>query len=192
MINDYSGRFKLLLKVNNVTITDFCKIIGLNSSGTISKLIADNRKPSGKTVDRVIEAFPEVTEDWLLFGRGSYGKDPNKKLAHEDDLTLTSSQVISFIKNVVPQHIDQRDNQTASIILDRLNDIDQKFEAITEKSHAMQDDNNDKLDNIVHDFLIDISKRLTELEKYTYIKMKSDKRKEEQEQTKKRNTKKNK
>ena len=100
--------------------------------------------------------------------------------------------MISFIKNVVPQNIDRRDNQTASIILDRLNDIDQKFEAITDKSHALQDHNNDKLDNIVHDFLIDISKRLTELEKYTYIKMKSDKRKEEQEQAKKRNTKKNK
>lgn len=191
MINNYSGRLKLLLKVNNVKITDFCKIIGLNSSGTIHKLIADNRKPSRKTVDRIIKAFPQVTEDWLLFGRGSYGKDPNKKLAYEDDLTLTASQVINFVIKDLPSKIDQRDNATASIILDRLNDIDQKFEAITDKGHAMQDDNNDKLDNIVHDFLIDISKRLTELEKYTYIKMKSDKRKEEQ-QTKTRNTKKNK
>lgn len=191
-MDNYSSRIKIILNDKKLSVIDFCRIIGLNSPSTIHLLIKENRKPSSKTVDRIIKAFPEVTEDWLLFGRGSYGKDPNKKLAHEDDLTLTSSQVISFIKNVVPQHIDQRDNQTASIILDRLNDIDQKFEAITEKSHAMQDDNNDKLDNIVHDFLIDISKRLTELEKYTYIKMKSDKRKEEQEQTKKRNTKKNK
>ena len=191
-MDNYSSRIKIILNDKKLSVIDFCRIIGLNSPSTIHLLIKENRKPSSKTVDRIIKAFPEVTEDWLLFGRGSYGKDPNKKLAHEDDLTLTSSQVISFIKNVVPQHIDQRDNQTASIILDRLNDIDQKFEAITEKSHAMQDDNNDKLDNIVHDFLIDISKRLTELEKYTYIKMKSDKRKEEQKQTKKRNTKKNK
>lgn len=191
-MDNYSSRIKIILNDKKLSVIDFCRIIGLNSPSTIHLLIKENRKPSSKTVDRIIKAFPEVTEDWLLFGRGSYGKDPNKKLAHEDDLTLTSSQVISFIKNVIPQHIDQRDNQTASIILDRLNDIDQKFEAITEKSHAMQDDNNDKLDNIVHDFLIDISKRLTELEKYTYIKMKSDKRKEEQEQTKKRNTKKNK
>ena len=191
-MNNYSDRIKQIIHTNQLSIADFCSVIGLNSPTTVHLIIKNDRKPSRKTVDRIIEAFPEVTEDWLLFGRGSYGKDPNKKLAHEDDLTLTSSQVISFIKNVVPKNIDQRDNQTASIILDRLNDIDQKFEAITEKSHAMQDDNNDKLDNIVHDFLIDISKRLTELEKYTYIKMKSDKRKEEQEQTKKRNKKKNK
>ena len=191
-MDNYSSRIKIILNDKKLSVIDFCRIIGLNSPSTIHLLIKENRKPSGKTVDRIIQAFPEVTEDWLLFGRGSYGKDPNKKLAHEDDLTLTSSQVISFIKNVVPQNIDRRDNQTASIILDRLNDIDQKFEAITDKSHALQDHNNDKLDNIVHDFLIDISKRLTELEKYTYIKMKSDKRKEEQEQAKKRNTKKNK
>lgn len=191
-MDNYSSRIKIILNDKKLSVIDFCRIIGLNSPSTIHLLIKENRKPSSKTVDRIIKAFPEVTEDWLLFGRGSYTKDPNKKLAHGDDLTLTASQVIDFIIKDLPSKIDQRDNATASIILDRLNDIDQKFEAITDKGHAMQDDNNDKLDNIVHDFLIDISKRLTELEKYTYIKMKSDKRKEEQEQTKKTNTKKNK
>ena len=107
MINDYTNRLKLILHRNNVSVADFCRIIGLNSTGTIHKLISDNRKPSSKTVDRIIAAFPEVTKDSLLYGRGSYGETPKQKLS-EDDLTLTASQVIHFIKHVIPkQRLEQ-------------------------------------------------------------------------------------
>ena len=126
MINDYTNRLKLILHRNNVSVADFCRIIGLNSTGTIHKLISDNRKPSSKTVDRIIAAFPEVTKDWLLYGRGSY-EEAKQQSTQQDDLTLTASQVINFIKYEIPKHIDQRDNQTTSILLEKLNDIQNDF-----------------------------------------------------------------
>ncbi len=67
-----------------------------------------------------------MTEDWLLFGRGSYG-EVKQQPSQQDDLTLTASQVIDFIKYEIPKHIDQRDNQTTSILLEKINDIENDF-----------------------------------------------------------------
>lgn len=139
MINDYTNRLKLILERNNVSVADFCRIIGLNSTGTIHKLISDNRRPSSKTVDRIIDAFPEVTEDWLLFGRGSYG-EVKQQPSQQDDLTLTASQVIDFIKYEIPKHIDQRDNQTTSILLEKINDIENDFtEMVNSQTETIKD-----------------------------------------------------
>ena len=175
MINDYTNRLKLILQRNNVSVADFCRIIGLNSTGTIHKLISDNRKPSSKTVDRIIAAFPEVTKDWLLYGRGSYEVTPNKQ-ATEDDLTVTASQVIKFMNEQVPKHIDQRDNQAAALILERLNDMDNKFQNITEQWDDNYNNYVDKFNDfkqlfndITTDMLTDIVERITELERYALL-----------------------
>jgi len=174
MINEYSSRLKLILQSENVSIADFCRIIGLNSTGTIHKLIADNRKPSSKTVERIIAAFPQVTEEWLLYGRGSYGETPKQKLL-EDDLTLTASQVIDFIIKDLPSKIDQRDNATASILLERLNDIDNKFELITNNWDSNYESHVEKFDGYETTFenasflLETLVERVTVLENYALL-----------------------
>ena len=42
-------RIKKILAIKSVTLHDFCKKIGLNSTTTIAKIISENRKPSSKT-----------------------------------------------------------------------------------------------------------------------------------------------
>jgi transcriptional regulator with XRE-family HTH domain len=174
MINEYSSRLKLILQSENVSIADFCRIIGLNSTGTIHKLIADNRKPSSKTVGRIIAAFPKVTAEWLLYGRGSYGETPKQKLS-EDDLTLTASQVIHFIKHVIPKHIDQRDNQTTSILLEKMNDIENDFTEMAEAQSEIIKDHVEKFEGYEASFedasflLQTLVERVTVLENYALL-----------------------
>jgi transcriptional regulator with XRE-family HTH domain len=174
MINEYSSRLKLILQSENVSIADFCRIIGLNSTGTIHKLIADNRKPSSKTVERIIAAFPKVTAEWLLYGRGSYGETPKQKLS-EDDLTLTASQVIHFIKHVIPKHIDQRDNQTTSILLEKMNDIENDFTEMAETQSEIIKDHVEKFEGYEASFedasflLQTLVERVTVLENYALL-----------------------
>ena len=91
MNTNYSSRIKQILIEKELTVLDFCRLIGLNSSGTIHKLVNENRKPSSKTVDRILEAFPQYTKDWLL-----YGIEEQKQI-DDDDLTVTAKQVISYI-----------------------------------------------------------------------------------------------
>tara|TARA_R100000541_G_scaffold20886_1_gene30672 strand:+ start:136 stop:648 length:513 start_codon:yes stop_codon:yes gene_type:complete len=91
MNTNYSIRIKKILQDKNLSVLDFCKFIGLNSPGTIHKLIQDNRKPSTKTIDRILTAFPEYTKDWLLYGIEA-------KKGDEDDLTVTAQQVIKYFE----------------------------------------------------------------------------------------------
>jgi len=194
-MNNYSDRIKQIIHTNQLSIIDFCRIIGLNSPTTVHLIIKNDRKPSSKTVDRIIAAFPEVTEEWLLYGRGSYGETPKQKPL-EDDLTLTASQVIHFIKHVIPQHINQRDNQTASILLERLNDIDNKFELITNNWDVNFESHVTKFEGYENEMesaaitLDSICKRLTELERYALLtldeknKLRAQKEKEKKENKK--------
>lgn len=142
-MTDYSGRLKTILKQKQLSVADFCRIIGLNSPTTIHLIIKENRKPSGKTVERIIAAFPDITENWLLFGI------EDKKETSQDDRTVTAQQVIEFIKFEIPKHIEQRDNQTASILMDKLNDmsdfnqnriedIDERFDANENELQKLQ------------------------------------------------------
>ena len=94
MNTNYSTRFREILKKKDLSVIDFCRLIGLSSSGTIHKIISEKRKPSFKTVERIIEAFPEVTKDWLLYGKGSL----NNVSEDYKKLTTSAYQVIQFLK----------------------------------------------------------------------------------------------
>ena len=91
-MNNYSSRIKEIINANNLSVIDFCKLIGLNSPTTIHLILKENRKPSTKTVDRILGAFPKYTKDWLL-----YGVKP-KKDVYSDDLTVTAQQIIGYFE----------------------------------------------------------------------------------------------
>jgi len=91
-MDNYSSRLKKILNDKNLSVSDFCKLLGLNSSSTIHYIINDNRKPSSKTVKRIIETFPNYTEDWLLYGIEA------KKENTSDNITVTAQQVINYFE----------------------------------------------------------------------------------------------
>ena len=141
-MTDYSSRLKYILKDKQLSVADFCRIIGLNSPTTIHLIIKDNRKPSGKTVQRIITAFPDITEKWLLFGI------EDKKETSQDDRTVTAKQVIDFIIEDLPSKIDQRDNQTTSILLDKLNSMSDCYEQSVEEVDERFDTNENELQKL--------------------------------------------
>ena len=91
-MDNYSNKLKKILNDKNLSVSDFCKLLGLNSSSTIHYIINDNRKPSSKTVKRIIETFPNYTEDWLLYGIEA------KKENTSDNITVTAQQVINYFE----------------------------------------------------------------------------------------------
>ena len=140
--NNYSGRLKHILYVKGYSRSEFAKAIGLNYSGTIDKIISDNRKPSGKTVERIVNAFPDITEKWLLYGI------EDKKETSQDERTVTAQQVIDFIEFEIPKHIEQRDNQTASILLDKLNSMSDFYEQRLDEVDERFDTNENELQKL--------------------------------------------
>ena len=64
-------RVRNLIASKGLTVKKFENIVGL-SNGAVSKMGDDTRK---NTIDRIIDAFPDVNRDWLLTGNGEMLKD---------------------------------------------------------------------------------------------------------------------
>lgn len=118
-----NDRIKHLISFKQLSISSFSREIGLINGVTISKIINQNRKPSSKTIGRIIQAFPDINYDWLITGQGEMIKSSVVKSVktNEDDLTVTTKQVIDFMKEYYPYSTQESENR-----LDKKIDIGKK------------------------------------------------------------------
>ena len=95
-----NDRIKHLISFKQLSISSFSREIGLINGVTISKIINQNRKPSSKTIGRIIKAFPDINYDWLINGEGEMLKNniSNSKSSQiQEDLTVTTKQIQDFM-----------------------------------------------------------------------------------------------
>ena len=62
-------RFKSIIAANSKNPTDFCKIIGVAQT-TLSNQLQSTRGISVDVILLTLSAFPEVSAEWLLRGKG--------------------------------------------------------------------------------------------------------------------------
>lgn len=62
-------RIKALATFEGLTIADFALKIGI-SPNTLSNYVQERRKLSLQVVEAILEAFPEVSAEWLIRGKG--------------------------------------------------------------------------------------------------------------------------
>ena len=73
-----SDRIKKIIKDNELNSSTFASKIGVQRS-SISHIISGRNKPSLDLVIKIINSFPYLSSDWLLFGNTI----PNKKFFGE-------------------------------------------------------------------------------------------------------------
>lgn len=61
-------RIECLLEKQNLTPTRFADMIGLNRSA-LSHIISGRNKPSLDVITKILQSFPNLNSDWLLFGK---------------------------------------------------------------------------------------------------------------------------
>ena len=154
MNTNYSSRLREILKTKDLSVIDFCRLIGLSSAGTIHKIISENRKPSFKTVERIIEAFPEVTKDWLLYGKGSFNNNVSEDYTK---LTTSAYQVIQFLK-IQQSEMEIRLAEYEGKIVHLMND---KIESEVGEVKEITESNSLKTN--------DIAERLTKMERFMFL-----------------------
>lgn len=73
MINsaDFIKRLEKILEFYQLSATAFAEEVDFNRS-TISHLLSGRNKPSLEFVIKLLEKFPEVEMNWLLFGKGNF------------------------------------------------------------------------------------------------------------------------
>jgi transcriptional regulator with XRE-family HTH domain len=73
-------RIELILETENLTVSQFADKIGIQRSG-MSHILAGRNKPSLDFVLKVLQSFPNLNNDWLLFGKGAmYDKNTEKQV----------------------------------------------------------------------------------------------------------------
>ena len=150
-MDNYSSRIKEIINANNLSVIDFCKLIGLNSPTTIHLILKENRKPSTKTVDRILGAFPEYTKDWLLYGIEA------KKDVYSDDLTVTAQQVISYFEKKQIEVENTFFEQGINALHTLTNKVDEEAQIVKD------------IGDHVNGNLNDVQDRLTRMERYILL-----------------------
>ena len=150
-MNNYSSRIKEIINANNLSVIDFCKLIGLNSPTTIHLILKENRKPSTKTVDRILAAFPKYTKDWLLYGIEA------KKDVYSDDLTVTAQQIIGYFEKKQIEVENTFFEQGINALHTLSNKVDDEAQIVKD------------IGDHVNDNLNDVQNRLTRMERYILL-----------------------
>ena len=85
-------RINLLLKAKNITARQFAEEIGIQPSG-MSHIMSGRNKPSLDFVMRVLNRYPEIDTNWLLFGKGEMYKSANTQEPVQNSGTETASNM---------------------------------------------------------------------------------------------------
>ncbi len=62
-------RIQLILKSKNLSSSQFADEIHVQRS-SVSHILTGRNKPSLDFVSKILSSYPELTSDWLLFGKG--------------------------------------------------------------------------------------------------------------------------
>lgn len=69
-------RINLIMRAKNITASQFADEISIQRSG-MSHIMSGRNKPSLDFVMRVLNRYPEIDTNWLLFGKGEMYKSAN-------------------------------------------------------------------------------------------------------------------
>ena len=70
MQESISQRVKMIIDKENLSINAFAKKTGLGQK-TVDNMIRRNTDPSYKSICSILDAFPNISSDWLLYGNGN-------------------------------------------------------------------------------------------------------------------------
>tara|TARA_R110001599_G_scaffold233842_1_gene433091 strand:- start:903 stop:1496 length:594 start_codon:yes stop_codon:yes gene_type:complete len=117
-MKDTYQRINKIIAHYGITLNSFCEKLGLMSTATISKIIHEKRTPSQKTIGRIINAFPEISYEWLVNGEGEMLKESKVKAqpVDHDNFTLTAVQVTEFMRKYYPYSTKESEDTVVRLI----------------------------------------------------------------------------
>jgi len=112
-----NNRIALLLKVKDVTASKFADMIGVQPSN-ISHILSGRNKPSLDFIVKVYETFPDISLEWLMFGRGSMFQFMNAQqgiITEQQQKTEIPEPAVTVDTHAVPdlfsQHLDDENEK---------------------------------------------------------------------------------
>ena|ERR1035437_10980541 len=88
------------LRAENKTSAQLAEEIAVQPSG-ISHIISGRNNPSLDFVLKMLEKYPFLSTDWLLFGKGPMYKDLKMQTLFDEELLIDNTEGTNRIKNKV-------------------------------------------------------------------------------------------
>jgi len=82
------------LRAENKSSAQFAEEIGVQPSG-ISHIISGRNNPSLDFVLKMLEKYPYLSTEWLLFGKGIMYKDSRMQTLFDESQTISSNNYLS-------------------------------------------------------------------------------------------------
>ncbi len=119
---DFTKRLEKILNFYGLTASALAEEIDFNRS-TISHLVSGRNKPSLEFVMKLLQKFPEITMDWLVFGKGSFPSDGASKSVEKiqkPDPTPTLKKPQNLISEAVQEPEKLPELKSGSQQIDRI------------------------------------------------------------------------
>jgi transcriptional regulator with XRE-family HTH domain len=88
------------LALENLTPTRFADVIGVQRSG-MSHILAGRNKPSFDFIEKMLLAFPNLSAEWLLLGKGEAYKSNAQSIAQEASLFDRQNIEKEVVRNII-------------------------------------------------------------------------------------------
>lgn len=98
-------RLRQFLTMEDLTPARFAEIMGIQRSG-ISHLLAGRNKPSFEFIQKMMTAFPDLSSEWLILGKGKPYKTSDKSAPDVTDLPLETAPVISEERDLFSERME--------------------------------------------------------------------------------------
>jgi len=103
-----------IIKINKLTAARFAEILDVQRSN-VSHVLSGRNNPSLDFVIKVLNAFPEISSEWLLFGKGNMLKDERKKFVSSYDLFSETEMKTDDQKQNKTTIETQQDNKSTPV-----------------------------------------------------------------------------
>jgi len=100
IFNIMKERIQEFLKAENKSSAQFAEEIGVQPSG-ISHILSGRNNPSLDFVLKMLEKYPFLSTDWLLFGKGIMYKDSRMQTLFEENYHVKSNEEIDQVDSEV-------------------------------------------------------------------------------------------
>lgn len=105
-------RIELLLEKQSLTPTRFADMIGLNRSA-MSHIISGRNKPSLDVITKILQCFPALNSDWLLFGKEPmFISDTPSVCAEDSSAFMRSSSLFDQTPSLSKEAVQPKKNET--------------------------------------------------------------------------------
>ncbi len=119
-------RIRKLIDHFGMNVNSFSDEIGISNNVTIGTIINQHRKPTKKTLEKIIKRFPIINYDWLLTGQGKMLKE--QKISDEDlpDLANVSERNEIYGNNygIIINNYKQRISDLEKLLESRKHEIE--------------------------------------------------------------------